>query len=104
MARLCEKCPGATSCTVIPGRVVSLKTSSQSSISPAGQDSSGGVMWYHEGPSCSPGAFAHIIAAHSAVNLYQFPFHDFPISSGMLENIDIRVPKGSFFDARTATK
>jgi N-methylhydantoinase B/oxoprolinase/acetone carboxylase alpha subunit len=50
----------------------------------------------HEG---SYNAFAHIIAAHSAVNLYQFPFHDFPISSGMLENIDIRVPKGSFFDA-----
>jgi acetophenone carboxylase len=50
----------------------------------------------HEG---SYNAFAHIIAAHCAVNLYQFPFHDFPISSGMLENIDIRVPKGSFFDA-----
>jgi acetophenone carboxylase len=50
----------------------------------------------HEG---SYNAFAHIIAAHCAVNLYQFPFHDFPISSGMLENVDIRVPKGSFFDA-----
>jgi N-methylhydantoinase B/oxoprolinase/acetone carboxylase alpha subunit len=50
----------------------------------------------HEG---SYNAFAHIIAAHCAVNLYQFPFHDFPISSGMMENIDIRVPKGSFFDA-----
>lgn len=50
----------------------------------------------HEG---SYNAFAHIIAAHCAVNLYQFPFHDFPISSGMLEHIDIRVPKGSFFDA-----
>jgi N-methylhydantoinase B/oxoprolinase/acetone carboxylase alpha subunit len=50
----------------------------------------------HEG---SYNAFAHIIAAHCAVNLYQFPFHDFPISSGMMENIDIKVPKGSFFDA-----
>lgn len=50
----------------------------------------------HEG---SYNAFAHIIAAHCAVNLYQFPFHDFPISSGMMEQIDIRVPKGSFFDA-----
>jgi acetophenone carboxylase len=50
----------------------------------------------HEG---SYNAFAHIIVAHCAVNLYQFPFHDFPISSGMLENIEIKVPKGSFFDA-----
>ena len=32
-------------------------------------------------------------------NLYQFPFHDFPISSGMFDHIDIRVPHGSFFDA-----
>lgn len=50
----------------------------------------------HEG---SYNAFAHIIAAHCAVNLYQFPFHDFPISSGMMEQIDIVVPKGTFFDA-----
>jgi N-methylhydantoinase B/oxoprolinase/acetone carboxylase alpha subunit len=50
----------------------------------------------HEG---SYNAFAHIIAAHCAVNPYQFPFHDFPISSGMMEQIDIKVPKGSFFDA-----
>src|SRR6201999_2278977 len=34
-----------------------------------------------------------------AVNLYQFPFHDFPISSGMLEHIDIRVPRGTFLHA-----
>ena len=40
-----------------------------------------------------------MIRGHCAVNLYQFPFHDFPISSGMLEHIDIRVPPGSFFDA-----
>jgi N-methylhydantoinase B/oxoprolinase/acetone carboxylase alpha subunit len=50
----------------------------------------------HEG---SYNAFAHIIAAHCAVNLYQFPFHDFPISSGMMQQIEIKVPKGSFFDA-----
>ncbi len=56
----------------------------------------GGTSPEHEG---SYNAFAHIIAAHCAVNLYQFPFHDFPISSGMLENVEIRVPKGSFFDA-----
>ncbi len=62
MARPCEKCPGATSCTVMPGSVVSLKTSSHSSCSRSGQDSSGGVMWYHEGPSGSPGAADDIIA------------------------------------------
>jgi acetophenone carboxylase len=33
------------------------------------------------------------------VNLFQFPFHDFPLSSGMMEHIDISVPKGSFLDA-----
>jgi hypothetical protein len=43
-ARPCEKCPGATSCTVIPGSVAALKTSSQSSCSRCGQDGSGGVM------------------------------------------------------------
>jgi acetophenone carboxylase len=50
----------------------------------------------HEG---SYNAFAHIVAAHCTVNLHQFPFHDFPISSGMMEHIDIKVPKGSFMDA-----
>ena len=32
-ARPCEKCPGATSCTVMPGSVVALNTSSHSSMS-----------------------------------------------------------------------
>jgi N-methylhydantoinase B/oxoprolinase/acetone carboxylase alpha subunit len=50
----------------------------------------------HEG---SYNAFTNVIRGHCAVNLFQFPFHDFPISSGMLEHIDIRVPHGSFFDA-----
>ncbi len=50
----------------------------------------------HEG---SYNAFTNVIRGHCAVNLYQFPFHDFPISSGMLEHIDIRVPHGTFFDA-----
>jgi N-methylhydantoinase B/oxoprolinase/acetone carboxylase alpha subunit len=50
----------------------------------------------HEG---SYNAFTNVIRGHCAVNLYQFPFHDFPISSGMLDHIDIRVPRGSFFDA-----
>jgi N-methylhydantoinase B/oxoprolinase/acetone carboxylase alpha subunit len=50
----------------------------------------------HEG---SYNAFINVIRGHCAVNLFQFPFHDFPLSSGMLEHIDIRVPHGSFFDA-----
>src|SRR3954452_11361230 len=50
----------------------------------------------HEG---SYNAFTNVIRGHCAVNLYQFPFHDFPISSGMLEHIDIRVPHGTVFDA-----
>ncbi|HEX6021723.1 MAG TPA: hydantoinase B/oxoprolinase family protein [Solirubrobacter sp.] len=50
----------------------------------------------HEG---SYNAFKNVIRGHCAVNLFQFPFHDFPLSSGMLEHIDIRVPHGTFFDA-----
>ncbi|HWK25492.1 MAG TPA: hydantoinase B/oxoprolinase family protein [Solirubrobacter sp.] len=50
----------------------------------------------HEG---SYNAFTNVIRGHCAVNLFQFPFHDFPLSSGMLEHIDIRVPDGSFFNA-----
>jgi acetophenone carboxylase len=50
----------------------------------------------HEG---SYNAFTNVIRGHCAVSLYQFPFHDFPISSGMFDHIDIRVPHGSFFDA-----
>ena len=61
-ARPWEKCPGATSCTVMPGSVVWLNISSHSSWSRCGQESSGGVMWYHEGPSGSPGAAHDIIA------------------------------------------
>ena len=61
-ARPWEKCPGATSCTLIAGSVVSLKISSHSSMSRSGQEGSGGVMWYHDGPSGSPGAVHDIIA------------------------------------------
>ena len=61
-ARPCEKCPGATSCTVIPGSVVALNSSSHSSASRCGHDASGGVMWYQDGPSGSPGAAHDIIA------------------------------------------
>ena len=46
----------------MPGSVVALKTSSHSSASCSGQAGSGGVMWYHDGPSGSPGAAGDIIA------------------------------------------
>ncbi|HUG50442.1 MAG TPA: hydantoinase B/oxoprolinase family protein [Terrimesophilobacter sp.] len=50
----------------------------------------------HEG---SYHALTSVIRAHCAVNLFEFPFHDFPLSSGMMEHIDIDVPAGSFFGA-----
>ncbi|MBJ3778512.1 hydantoinase B/oxoprolinase family protein [Acuticoccus mangrovi] len=50
----------------------------------------------HEG---SYNAFASVIRAHCAVILFELPFNDFPMSSGMMEHIEIAVPKGSFFDA-----
>src|SRR5215469_17903498 len=58
----CEKCPGATSCTVMTGSVVALNTSSHSSVSASGQDSSGGVIQYQDGASGSGGALVEIIA------------------------------------------
>jgi acetophenone carboxylase len=50
------------------------------------------------------GSFQSLAAgtrAHCAVNLYSFPFHDFPISAGMLEPIDFIIPHGSILDPDT---
>jgi N-methylhydantoinase B/oxoprolinase/acetone carboxylase alpha subunit len=49
----------------------------------------------HEG---SFQALAPAVRAHCAVNLYQFPFHDFPISAGMLEPIDFVIEHGTILD------
>jgi acetophenone carboxylase len=49
----------------------------------------------HEG---SYQALAPCVRAHCAVNLYQFPFHDFPISAGMLDPIDILIDHGTVLD------
>lgn len=49
----------------------------------------------HEG---SFQALAASTRAHCAVNLYSFPFHDFPISAGMLEPIDFVIPHGTILD------
>ena len=58
----CEKCPGATSCTVIDrqrGRAEHLKPRLDLL---GGQDSSGGVIQYQDGASGSAGALVEIIA------------------------------------------
>ena len=44
-------------------------------------------------------AFKHIVIAHSAVYLYGYPFHDFPISSGMFAPMDYIVPRGCILNA-----
>jgi acetophenone carboxylase len=35
------------------------------------------------------------------VNLYSFPFHDFPVSAGMLEPVDFVIPHGTILDPDT---
>ena len=52
----------------------------------------------HEG---SFQALAASTRAHCAVNLYPFPFHDFPVSAGMLEPIDFVIPHGTILDPDT---
>ena len=52
----------------------------------------------HEG---SFQALAPAVRAHCAVHLYQFPFHDFPISAGMLEPIDFEIEHGTVLDPDT---
>lgn len=49
----------------------------------------------HEG---SFQALAPAVRAHCAVNLYQAPFHDFPISAGTMEPIDFIIPHGTIMD------
>jgi N-methylhydantoinase B/oxoprolinase/acetone carboxylase alpha subunit len=46
-------------------------------------------------------ALAPAVRAHCAVNLYQFAFHDFPISAGMLEPIDFAIEHGTVLDPDT---
>ena len=52
----------------------------------------------HEG---SFQALAASTRAHCAVNLYSFPFHDFPVSAGMLEPVDFIIPHGTILDPDT---
>lgn len=49
----------------------------------------------HEG---SFQALAASTRAHCAVNLYSFPFSDFPVSAGILEPIDFVIPHGTILD------
>jgi acetophenone carboxylase len=50
----------------------------------------------NEGPV---NAFAHITAAHMAIYLYAYAFHDLPISSGTFAPLKFIVPAGSLLNA-----
>lgn len=43
--------------------------------------------------------FPHIVAAHAAVTMYAFQFHDLPVSNGALAPFDWIVPEGSVLNA-----
>lgn len=49
----------------------------------------------HEG---SFQALAPCVRGHCCVNIYQGPFHDFPISAGTMEPIDFIIPHGTIMD------
>lgn len=50
----------------------------------------------NEGPV---NAFAHITAAHTAIYLYAYAFHDLPISSGTFAPLNFIIPEGTFLNA-----
>ncbi|MFC1849236.1 hydantoinase B/oxoprolinase family protein [candidate division CSSED10-310 bacterium] len=50
----------------------------------------------NEGPV---NAFAHITAAHTAIYLYAYAFHDLPITSGTFAPLDFIIPQGSLLNA-----
>jgi N-methylhydantoinase B/oxoprolinase/acetone carboxylase alpha subunit len=50
----------------------------------------------NEGPQ---NAFAHIAAAHMAIYLYAYAFHDLPISAGTFAPLDFVVPEGCLLNA-----
>ncbi|PWJ54381.1 acetophenone carboxylase [Quadrisphaera granulorum] len=43
--------------------------------------------------------FPHIVAAHAAVTMYAFQFHDLPVSNGALAPFNWVVPEGTIFNA-----
>src|SRR5690606_9621695 len=43
--------------------------------------------------------FPHIVAAHAAVTMYAFPFHDLPVSNGALAPFTWIVPEGTVLNA-----
>lgn len=45
-------------------------------------------------------AFPHIVAAHAAIYLYAYPFHDLPVSSGTFAPIDWVIPEGTIFNPK----
>ena len=43
--------------------------------------------------------FPHVLAAHAAIIIYAYAFHDLPVSNGALAVFDWIVPEGTFFNA-----
>lgn len=43
--------------------------------------------------------FPHIVAAHAAIYMYAFAFHDLPVSNGALAAFDWVIPEGTVFNA-----
>jgi acetophenone carboxylase len=43
--------------------------------------------------------YPHIAAAHAAIYIYAYPFHDLPVSNGTLAAFEWKVPPGSVFNA-----
>jgi N-methylhydantoinase B/oxoprolinase/acetone carboxylase alpha subunit len=43
--------------------------------------------------------FPHIVAAHAAIYLYAYCFHDLPVSNGSLASVTWKVPRGTMFNA-----
>lgn len=43
--------------------------------------------------------FPHVVAAHAAIYLYAYCFHDLPVSNGSLASISWKVPRGTMFNA-----
>jgi acetophenone carboxylase len=43
--------------------------------------------------------FPHVLAAHAAIIIYGYAFHDLPVSNGALAAFDWKVPEGTVFNA-----
>jgi len=51
-----------------------------------------------ENPS-SNNCYPHVVAAHAAIFIYAYVFHDLPVSNGTLAVFDWKIPEGTIFNA-----